>query len=421
MAALALHLIWMFSLTTALVLALRRPLRRWLGVGQTYALWMLVPVTCAAALLHAPWEGPVDLDAPVQAAGAFVLPTVHAYPAQTAFPWWTAGLVIWLSGVVVRAVTGSLRLVRVRQGLHRLPADAEAHWLRQMRAVKPGGRLPHPVHHPMGPALFGCVRPVLLLPPDIDTRFSPEQAELILRHELVHHRRGDGSWNLLAGLLATVFWWHPLTGFALRRFRLDQELACDRAVLAARPGQARAYGDALIDSHSGARIAAASHWFRKPQLKERIRMIGAKQPTIHCRRAGALLLSLGIAAVAVAAPRHALVPVQAVSDSAPASASPAAKIPPKAVRAVNKLLKPRYPASAVKGKQQGKVVVKARVDAHGHVTRTLLVGNTPVYPALAQSALDFVSQMSFRPATLHGKPVAAWVRVPVTYSLNDKK
>lgn len=419
MAALAWHLVWVFSVAMVLVLTLRRPLRRWLGPGQAYAFWALVPAMCAAALLRAPWSVPSILDAPAQLANSFVLPMVSARAVPRNFPWWGVVLAIWAVGVLVRSLVGAFRVLQVRRGLHRLSPEGEAEWRQRMRTVRPHGRLPRPMQHVLGPALFGCFRPVLLLPPDAGIHWSRVQADLVLRHELVHYRRRDNAWNLLAGLLGTLFWWHPLTAFAWRRFRLDQELACDRAVLAGRPERVRAYGQALIESHGGARIAMASHWVSKPQLRERIRMIGSNQSPLRRRRVGALLLGLGIAAMAVAAPRHALVPLQAASGQAPASSS-TAEIPPKALRAFNRRLRPRYPASAIKGKQQGMVVVLALVGKQGHVIRTRLTGDAPVYPTLAQSTIDFVSQMRYRPATLHGKPVAAWVRVPVTYSLNEK-
>lgn len=80
--------------------------------------------------------------------------------------------------------------------------------------------------------ITGLFKAYLVLPTDFEIRFSQQQQQLILQHELTHKRHGDLFWNLLAQLLVLAFWFNPLMWLAVKYFRQTQELACDQAVLA---------------------------------------------------------------------------------------------------------------------------------------------------------------------------------------------
>ena len=56
---------------------------------------------------------------------------------------------------------------------------------------------------PIGPAVFGLVRPSILLPEPLLSGTPPEQVELVLAHELIHVRRGDVLVGKLAARRAT--------------------------------------------------------------------------------------------------------------------------------------------------------------------------------------------------------------------------
>ncbi len=78
------------------------------------------------------------------------------------------------------------------------------------------------------PMLFGYFRPCILLPLNID---CPEKAAGILRHELIHWKRGD-LWVKLICLIAQSFhWFNPLVHMAAGRCCREMELSCDESVL----------------------------------------------------------------------------------------------------------------------------------------------------------------------------------------------
>lgn len=75
---------------------------------------------------------------------------------------------------------------------------------------------------------------------------------------------------------------------------------------------------------------------------------------------------------------------------------------------------PKYPADAAKAGIGGKVLLLVDVDAAGNVTHAEVESATPpgVFDAVS---LDAVKRWKFEPRTENGRPVAARVRVPVTF------
>ncbi len=81
------------------------------------------------------------------------------------------------------------------------------------------------------PVTWGLLRPVVLLPVAARSWSSPRLA-IVLEHELAHVSRGDWAVRSLARLAVAVYWFHPLAWLVHRRLVLEQELACDEAVVA---------------------------------------------------------------------------------------------------------------------------------------------------------------------------------------------
>jgi protein TonB len=79
---------------------------------------------------------------------------------------------------------------------------------------------------------------------------------------------------------------------------------------------------------------------------------------------------------------------------------------------------PVYPPEARKNNIEGTVVVEIVVGSDGKVREAHAVG-TPD-PLLAKAAVDAVLQSQFRPALKDGRPVAARMRVPITFNLKAK-
>lgn len=80
-----------------------------------------------------------------------------------------------------------------------------------------------------GPALYGIVRPRIVLPEGEED--SP-QLEHILLHEEIHRKRLDNLRRMTVFALAALCWFDPLAWLFLKCFLADLELACDEQVLA---------------------------------------------------------------------------------------------------------------------------------------------------------------------------------------------
>ena len=111
-------------------------------------------------------------------------------------------------------------------------------WRRIHRAVQQA----HPLDLPLQikvmscpallePAVFGILRPVLLLPEGITRRLSPPQLQAIFAHELCHVRRCDNLAAALHTLIEATFWFHPLVWWLGARLVEERERACDEAVV----------------------------------------------------------------------------------------------------------------------------------------------------------------------------------------------
>jgi uncharacterized protein (TIGR03435 family) len=94
-----------------------------------------------------------------------------------------------------------------------------------------------------GPLTFGIVRPVIVLPIDVEG-WRDEDLRRSLLHELEHVRRGDWLTQSLARVVCALYWVHPLPWLAARQIGLEAERACDDAVL--RRSEATAYADQLV-------------------------------------------------------------------------------------------------------------------------------------------------------------------------------
>jgi beta-lactamase regulating signal transducer with metallopeptidase domain/biopolymer transport protein ExbD len=284
-------LIWRSTLTGSiaicLVLALRLPVRRWLGAQTAYLLWALVPAMLLAVCLPSP-PLPIDIlpaigvSKPAAVSGIIAASRQRGPSAQGLL------LALWLLGVAGYAAMLLRQQSRFVRGLGVLQRDAEG-W----RCESAGA----------GPALVGALRPRIVLPADFHSRYSARERDLIIAHERVHLRRGDAQINALVALLRCLNWFNPLVHLAASRFRFDQELACDAAVIARFPEARRSYADAMLKaqlvggSRQELRLPAGCYWPPSHPLKERIAML--KFPVLNVRRrvlASAAIVSLTLAA-----------------------------------------------------------------------------------------------------------------------------
>lgn len=322
------------TLLMAMVLLLRAPVARSFGAGWAYALWavpalrlVLPPLPQLAPDLYLP---PVILFIPTAADMAAPLPA-EAGPGQ----WVPFMLAMWAGGAVIFLI---LQWLGYRAFLGRIRDSA-----RPARPPRFGGIRTWISDFVDGPLAIGVIERRIVLPGDFSRRYNPVERRLALEHELVHHKRGDIWWNLVATLVLAIFWFNPVAWLAFRAFRSDQELACDAAVARAASLDERCdYARALVKSASRPGLIAACALNPAGELKRRLRMM-RKHRSSRLRSTGGVVALAAFATagfavgsggrppVAAAAADYAFAPAAAAAASAPVLAAAAPAPEPSAV------------------------------------------------------------------------------------------
>jgi beta-lactamase regulating signal transducer with metallopeptidase domain len=303
------------SVAILLVLVLRPFVLRRLGARVPYWLWLVV--LFAAAVSFVPPRERVVVAPPPEA----VMAPQESTDASVAVPDTTDRPVAGVAApfvaplppladvlVAVWLLGAGLLLVRSIVSTRRLAADPS-----------------------VGPALVGVLRPKLVLPADFETRFDAQERALILAHEAVHRLSGHTVVNGLVEVTRCASWFNPLVHFAALRIRTDQELACDAAVLAARPTERRAYAQALLKTQIAPALLRLGCTWTSPSAKrigERIAMLG--RPSLSRRAAFAGASTVAVIGLALGYAAWAQQPERLVTEMAPRPAAvwtPAADAP----------------------------------------------------------------------------------------------
>jgi beta-lactamase regulating signal transducer with metallopeptidase domain len=284
------------SLLTLATLLLQAALHRHLGARMRYALWLpvlivlLMPVRPQSqwSIEHV-FQTPPQ---PVQVIPAPITPTMEAAPVvfEAAAPvsepinWQRIFQLTWLcvSAGILFIGGGSFMVTLRRFKNGRQPASEELHaTLAQMAREMRLRHVPRVLiaSTVRSPAVTGLLFPTLLLPAEFDLEFTPAEASLVLKHELMHLKRGDLPLNALMCVLMALHWFNPLLWIAFFKIRADREAACDAQVLHDAPSDRRiAYGHALLKVETafcprGFSLGFVGIFQRGAALRSRIRSI----------------------------------------------------------------------------------------------------------------------------------------------------
>lgn len=246
------------GLAVLAVLILRGPFRRLFGAELAYTLWAMPPLAALATLLPAR----TLLDAP-------------SHPlADAVADFSTEGLLVWGLGVVVASVT----LIR-----------AQLRFLAEARAGRASA------------SVVGVISPRIILPRD-DGTFTPTERDLIRAHEREHVTRQDPRAAALSAALQTLCWFNPLAWIGGRAMRLDQELACDAAVLRKRPAERGLYARTLLKSQLATQaLPFGCHWPARRTHPLEVRIGLLRDTRRHTGITGSALIAATMLTAAVSA------------------------------------------------------------------------------------------------------------------------
>ncbi len=407
------------SVAIAAVLALRVPMRRAFGASIAYALWIAVPLALLAALLPSGWRPALPaglaLDMPAVLVGVprAQMSVGDGVSASGHAAVWLLSL--WLAGALASAAVLWRQQRRYRRSLGRLRPGKDGVLVAE-----------HALH---GPLVLGAWRPQVVVPMDFAARYPPPQAQLVLAHERMHIARGDTRSNLLLAVLRCVYWFNPLLHWAATRFRLDQELACDAAVLVRHPGTRRHYAEAMLQTQLDAlALPVGCHWQAGSVLCQRIALL--RRPAVRGWRrrlglAAVTLAALSGSAVVLALPTAAPVGgmardlVASEMEIAPAPAPQRGSANARATRPAKMidLTPPKYPEEAVRAGISGKVMLLVELDARGRPSDVRVLDHGSGSAVLDAAAVSAAWKWRFSPATEHGRPVPSRMKIPVAFDV----
>jgi len=183
-------------------------------------------------------------------------------PAGHSIDWPTVLLATWAFGVAIALALNIGRMVstiRMRRKCEPID-DPDILRICEKIAAKLGIKTIPPLlqsHSASSPMLVGPFRSAIVLPGSAMEQ-SRSRLELMLAHELSHHRRHDLLWNWPVALADLLLFFHPLVWLARRESRLAQELASDQLVLEMTQSAASEYAQTLLS------IALRKHIARPP-------------------------------------------------------------------------------------------------------------------------------------------------------------
>jgi hypothetical protein len=250
----------------AVILARSSALHRsfwWLGVFVTM---LVLPL---ALVIPPMWTLRLHVGSPAIVASATPLPVIlEADPAArgtaSAPPisgWSHFGIQRWLlvaygSGASVALgfrLLGTWQLWSLRRTA---VADAELQFL--VDRWRKSSRMRRPVRalnssRVTVPMTWGTWRPVIVFPKD-RREWPVEELHAAMQHELAHIRHCDAARRWLGTMVCAVWWPHPLAWVAVRAWNLEQERACDDAVLNS-GGDPATYAQQLLTAARSVRLS----------------------------------------------------------------------------------------------------------------------------------------------------------------------
>lgn len=257
---------------------------------------------------------------------------------------------------------------------------------------------------------------------------TPLQLRQILTHEQTHVTQWHSVDVLLSQLFVAAFWFNPIAWLMRVQVRSNLEYLADRAVISGGTDK-KAYQYHLLAVAYRTNVATITNNFNVLPLKKRIKMMNKQTSNPLARFKYLLFVPLAIALLAMnssvirANVQKKVVKTTKTTKKADASSKVyevVEQMPtfPGGDAALMKYLAEniKYPVSAQKAKEQGRVVVQFIVEKDGTVTGVKTVRS--VTPALDAEAVRVIKAMpKWTPGKQGGQPVRVNYNVPVSFRL----
>lgn len=132
------------------------------------------------------------------------------------------------------------------------------------------------------PMTLGVHRPVIVLPKNMEAKFTLWQQKAIIAHELGHVRSRDAFWHMIHDTIQVLIWWHPLIWFAGKQNDISSETAADNAALVLPNGGLHLADSLVAISHSIADV-------KSDHSQRGLHITGSHFKSLLARRVNSLL------------------------------------------------------------------------------------------------------------------------------------
>ncbi len=287
-------------------------------------------------------------------------------PATVSLPWELLILAALGLGMLVRLGLLGVGLAKLKS-LRRIGQPIRIEGLMGVKVMEVDGL--------KGPAAFGWLDPVILLPSGMSD--GPVRRAAVL-HELQHVLRRDWFESIIEYIFVSILWFHPMVWWLMERIHLAREQAVDAEV--AGDGSNRdQYLEVLLSSAGLANLASmpATSFVRRPRhLVERVAFLTKETNMSVSKTVASAALAVLVSGAAVTLVSTYL-PMQALAQEASSST-------------VN--------MTRLSSRGQGTVQLEVTVNADGEVTDTRwLSGPDELRPQALQSVVGWRHTKSSTP------------------------
>ncbi len=260
---------WQVSLLVLIISGIEMLTRRWLWPQVRYALWLLVFIKLIIPPVWSLQSGMIPrIYSVVQ--GIFiqestnqtsnistdnipiipdqVLPQMESSTIQNLqdnqiikkssplgqIHWQTYLMGIWMTGMILFSLLLFTKITKLKQWhKHQIEKKTIPPWFHELLVKTTKrmklGQLPAIVfsNEAVTPAVYGLLRPVILLPANYFKKISKKETEHVLLHELSHLKRGDLWVHGFCLLLQIIYWFNPFIIWARRQIKHVREMCCD--------------------------------------------------------------------------------------------------------------------------------------------------------------------------------------------------
>ncbi len=216
-----------------------------------------------------PLAKPTDLRSQWQDEHPVKATSVRSWMSLRSFDWRVGCMLLHFAGVLVvgawiaRQYWRIARIIRSAQAVTCGPLYESFRQAADRLGLRRSVRL-MVCSQPIAPLAFGVVRRVVLVPSGLLDQLSTNEQQMLVAHELAHHRRRD-LWVLaLQAAVVSVWWFNPFAWLVNRALIRMREECCDDLLLCDGMASSNRYSQTLlhiVEWCSVREVARSAVWF----------------------------------------------------------------------------------------------------------------------------------------------------------------